>query len=106
MKKRTEADVKRAIEMYLKARGHLVIPYRNAGVMTSGPHGQRWITARRKGIADLLGIEKGGRFFAIEVKRPGGQTTLEQDQFLESVRTFGCKAFVATSIQDVMDKGM
>lgn len=101
--KRTESDIKRAIELYLKSRRCLVIPYRTAGIRTKD---RGWIPARRKGIADLLGLTKEGKFFAIECKVPGGRTTLEQEQFLESVRSFGCKAFVATSIQDVMKEGL
>ena len=101
--KRTEADIKRAIELYLKAQGCLVIPYRTTGIRTKD---RGWIPARRKGIADLLGLTREGKFFAIEVKVPGGRATPEQEQFLESVRSFGCKAFVATSIQDVMNEGL
>lgn len=96
---RSEADIKRAIELYLKAQGHMVIPYRTTGIRTAT---RGWIPARRKGIADLLGLTKDGKFFAIECKVPGRKTTPEQEQFLESVRACGCKAFVATSIMDVM----
>lgn len=103
MIERKESDIKRAIELYLKARGHLVIPYRTTGIKTAT---KGWIPARRRGIADLLGLTREGKFFVCEVKRPGGRTTPEQEQFLESVRSCGCKAFVATSIQDCMNQGL
>jgi len=100
---RYERDIKRTIEFYLKAKGCLVIPYRTTGIKTAN---RGWIPARRKGIADLLGLDKLGRFFAIECKRPGERATPEQAQFLESVRSFGCKAFVATSVDDVTREGL
>lgn len=100
---RKEADIKRAIEQYLKAKGYLVVPYRTTGIRTQD---RGWIPARRKGIADLLGIDKMGKFFAIEVKRPGGRLSQEQAQFLECVRSYGCKGFVATSIEDVLKEGL
>lgn len=97
--KHKEADIKRAIESYLKAKGCLVIPYRTTGIRTEN---KGWIPARRKGIADLLGLSREGKFWAIEVKAPGGRATPEQEQFLESVRSFGCKAFIAMSVDDVI----
>jgi len=100
---RKESDIKRAIEQYLRARGCLVIPYRTTGIRTAN---KGWIPARRKGISDLLGLTKEGKFFAIECKIPGGKVTPEQEQFLESVRSFGCKAFVATEIDDVKKEGL
>lgn len=100
---RREADIKRAIEYYLKARGCLVIPFRTTGIRTVT---KGWIPARSKGIADLLGLTREGKFFAIECKRPGNKPTQEQERFLESVRSCGCKAFVATSIDDVMAQGL
>jgi hypothetical protein len=103
MVKRTEADIKRAIEQYLKARGCLVVPFRNTGLCM--PDG-RWMPARQKGIADLLGLDPAGKFFSIEVKKPGGRVTPEQVAFLESVRSFGCKAFIAYSVNDVMENGL
>lgn len=101
MNPRSEADIKKAIERYLKFQGCLVIPYRNTGLRISSG---RWITARRKGISDLLGLTREGKFWAIEVKRPGERTTIEQDQFLASVRSFGCQGFVATSVDDVINE--
>ena len=103
MKQRTEADIKRAIELYLKSQGCLVIPFRNTGIYTKN---KGWIPVRRKGVSDLLGITRGGKFFAIEVKKPGGRATPEQEQFLEDVRLYGCKAFVATDISDVQREGL
>lgn len=100
---RKESEIKRAIEFYLKARGCLVIPYRTTGIRTKD---RGWIPARRKGIADLLGLTREGKFFAIETKNEKGNLAPEQQQFLESVRSFGCIAIVARSVQDCIDAGL
>jgi len=104
MKTRKEADIKRAITQYLRARGCLVIPYRNVGIFKRVT-GQ-YISSPHLGISDLLGLTREGRFFAIEVKRPGNRPTLFQEQFLETVRSFNCIAIVAYSIDDCIEAGL
>jgi len=42
-----------------------------------------------KGLPDLIGMLRDGRFFAIEAKRPGEKKTPEQAEFLEMVRMTG-----------------
>jgi hypothetical protein len=54
-----------------------------------------------RGISDILGIWK-GRFLAIEIKRPGGQLTVEQQRFLDRVKIEGGVSFVARSVDDVI----
>lgn len=56
------------------------------------------------GISDVIGVLPGGRFLAIEVKRPGGKTTPQQEEFLERVNAAGGLAFVATSSRDVEER--
>lgn len=99
-----EADIKRAIVQYLRARGCLVIPYRNVGIFKRET-GQ-YIPAQQLGISDLLGLTRGGKFFAIEVKMTGNKPTLFQDKFLETVRSFGCIGIVAYSIDDCIKAGL
>ena len=56
------------------------------------------------GVADIIGIErKTGRMIAIEVKTPYGRVNPKQEQFLLNVRANGGIAFVARSVQDVID---
>lgn len=66
----------------------------------------KWITRGKfslKGVSDIVGILPGGRFLAIEVKRPGNErgVTLEQRAFIDRINKSGGLAFVATSISDV-----
>lgn len=103
MIERKESDIKRAIKGYLEIKGCLVMPYRSVGIRK--PNGS-YIPMHGTGISDLLGLTREGKFFAIEVKRPGGRPTPDQMRFLESVRSFGCRAFIATSIKDVQAQGL
>lgn len=43
----------------------------------------------------------GGKFVAIEVKRPGGKVSADQSAFLEGVRAAGGIGIVAYSVKDV-----
>jgi len=98
---RNERDIKKAIELYLKSRGHLVIPQRTTGIYV-GKKG--WIPARRKGISDLIVCTKEGRFVALEI--PGGKRSIEQEQFIDDVNLHNGLAFFAECIDDVMKVGL
>ena len=63
-----------------------------------------------KGMADLHGMlsgqsgqsgQSGGKYFALEVKRPGEKPTAEQLAFLEEVRAGGGIAAVVRGYEDV-----
>lgn len=99
-----EKDVKASILSYLHARGIIAWNnHRGAGVMKHGGF-VRW--GGMKGSSDILGVMPGGRFIAIETKRRKGTygTTEEQDEFLEKIVDQGGIAFVARSVNDVVDQ--
>ena len=54
----------------------------------------------KRGISDLIGQMKDGRFLACEVKREGAKLMDHQRDFLNEVRANGGVAFVARSVQD------
>ena len=54
------------------------------------------------GQSDILGILKGGRFLAIEIKKPKKDREPEQVKFQDTVNQAGGLAFVARSIDDVI----
>lgn len=58
----------------------------------------------KKGVSDILGLLPGGRFLAIEVKARYGKVSPEQEQFINDVNKSGGLAFVARSVQDVIEK--
>jgi len=53
------------------------------------------------GMADVLGILKGGRLLAIEVKAEGGVVSEVQQRWLEQVHFSGGLVILAQSIEDV-----
>lgn len=55
------------------------------------------------GSSDLIGIGPGGRFLAIEVKRPGGRRADDQRGFIDLVRRYGGIAGFAESVDDALD---
>jgi hypothetical protein len=55
-----------------------------------------------KGIPDIVGCYN-GRFFAIEVKAPKGSPSPDQSTFLDLIKKAGGIAFVAKSVEDVIE---
>lgn len=51
--------------------------------------GDRYIKAGPKGMPDILGVLKGGKFFAIECKRPGGKPEPHQQAIIDRFRLIG-----------------
>ena len=55
-----------------------------------------------KGIADLLCLSLSGKFYAIEVKRPGKKASKVQQEFLDVVNTHNGIGIVADSVDEVV----
>lgn len=55
-----------------------------------------------KGSSDLIGIGPGGRFLAMEVKKPGGSFQRGQREYLEAVRYVGGIGAVARSVEEAL----
>ncbi len=85
----TETEITRSIRQLLKGLGAVAVKF------WGGPMTER-------GVSDLLVCYQ-GRFLAIEVKRPGGKVSPEQERFLERVRAAGGIGLVAYGIDDVID---
>lgn len=87
-----EKDIEKQIVSVLQRVGALVIQ----------THGQIWNKVPPKaGISDLIACLD-GKCIAIEVKRPGGKLTENQERFLHDVRAAGGIAFVAYDVVDVV----
>src|ERR1035441_8428025 len=63
-----------------------------------------WIPSQAPGVSDILGVLKGGRILAIEVKSPKGRVSPQQDRFIDNINENGGLAFVARSIEEVESK--
>lgn len=96
-----ETDIVRTILDGLHACG--IMAWRvNTGAMAGSHNGKsRFVRFGPKGQADIQGVWHGGRFLAIEVKRPSGKVTLEQADWLARIRDVGGIAIVAHSWAEV-----
>jgi hypothetical protein len=95
-----ESVIQRAILEFLAWRGIFVFRVNQQGVPLHDGSAE-YRPSPTRGVADILGVLPGGRFLAIEVKRPGNNPTDSQAQFLSRVASAGGLAFVATSVGDV-----
>jgi hypothetical protein len=94
-----EQHIQKQILDYLRFRGIPCYKHQNASIRK--PDGS-YIPTHTRGVSDIIGcLPKTGRFLAIEVKRPGGKPTPEQQQFIDTINGAGGLAFVARSIEDV-----
>ena len=102
MKDRLESEIKKAILDYLNMQ-HMTFAFK---IFTSGiPDAKRqggFRTNPSRGVADILGC-KNGRFFAMEVKRPGGMVTDNQVSFLRSVNISGGYECIVRSVEDAKE---
>lgn len=90
-----EADIRDTIYQYLLARR--VFCWRD---FQPAKKGNNWGPRKAHGVADILGIYK-GKPLAIEVKKPKGEVSVAQFQWLTKFKSAGGIAFIATSIEDV-----
>jgi hypothetical protein len=86
-----EADITRAIKDYLNLKG--IFHFKHWG----GPIGE-------KGIPDIIGVLPGGRALYIEIKSAKGRCSHEQVIFLMNAEKSGALAFVAHSLDNVIEK--
>lgn len=99
-----ETAIKRQICSWLQLNGIFIFTHDSVGIydpikkkfrLNKDPF-------RLRGVSDLLGLYN-GKFLAIEVKRPGTYPTKEQKEFIKKVNKLGGIAFVARSIDDVIE---
>ncbi len=91
--KPNEKEVTIQIKNYLKLRR--IFFFKHWG----GPMGS-------KGIPDIIGVLPGGRGLFIEIKKPGGKLTPDQERFLENATEAGALSFVATDLKDLVERGI
>lgn len=111
-----EADIQKSILGFLQLCPKVAFVMRvNSGTFVErGSDGkQRYIQANRllkiKGrVVDVVGQLVDGRFFAVEVKRPGwthprNEREEDQEKFINAVNENGGIGLFATSVDDVME---
>jgi hypothetical protein len=100
-KQRSESEIQKAILQYLNAQPEtFAFKVFSTGIPDFKRQGG-FRTNPNAGVADIIGC-KGGNFFAMEVKRPGGKLTEKQRGFLMCVneaRGYECVVF---SLEDAV----
>lgn len=94
----------RAILQYLCLRPDVAFAGRfNRGMMEV--RGGRWVQFNTvPGFPDIHGCMHDGRALYIEVKMARGRLTADQKSFLDIASAAGALAFVARSVDDVIDR--
>lgn len=113
-----EKHIQKAILQYLWMRGY-VFKRNNSGLMLGEHKGKKWaIHIGEKGWPDTIGMTKptgkpcptcgtdGGRFVGIECKNQKGLVTLEQNAMIQRINKSGGMAFVARSVDEVIERGL
>lgn len=94
-----EREIQKACLQYLKARGIFCWRQNNAPVPAPGGGFRRFVGM--PGLSDILGILPGGKFLAVEVKRPKKEPTLDQLKFLEQVTELGGLGCCVHSVEEL-----
>jgi penicillin-binding protein-related factor A (putative recombinase) len=84
-----EKHITKSIRDFLKVMG--IFHWKEHGGLGSAP-----------GVPDLVGCYQ-GRLLAIEIKTPTGKLSPQQEYFLTKINEAGGVAFVARSVEDVID---
>jgi hypothetical protein len=100
-KRQPEAEVQRAVKAVLEGMGCFVWDVRNGATYDPVRKIYR-ANSSFKGVPDLCGMTRTGRFIGVEVKTATGRLTTHQRAFLEKIRSKGGISFVARSVDDVL----
>jgi len=98
-----ENDVKRDVMTFLNLYSSKFFVWRqnNAGVFNAKKG--KYIFHGLKGVADIIGLTKSGKFIAIEVKATGKKNnqTESQKEFERNIKEFGGYYFLVDSVKDL-----
>jgi hypothetical protein len=97
-----ERAIQTSIIAYLRLKQYHVLRL-NSGAL---PNAQgRPVHMLPAGTPDVLAI-KDGRALFVEVKRPGKRPTARQEAMMETLRGYGARCLVATSVEDLQAAGL
>lgn len=96
--KPTEAPILKACLQALRIHPKVALVWRQ----NAGTYGEHFVRLGPKGMPDIVGLLKGGRFFAIEIKAPGKRPEPHQDAMIGILNANGALAGWATSVEDCL----
>ena len=90
---------------YLKLKG--ICAWRqNSGSFAGEYNGKKRFVkfSGAEGIGDVIGVLPNGKFFSLEVKRPGGKPKPHQEEFMRMVIRNNGIAFWVDSVEQLIEK--
>ena len=93
--------VLRALELH-PAVGKVWRVNTGAGKLLRANGASQFIRFGFPGCPDIQGFTVDGRAIFVEVKRPSGVISPDQAEFIKAAQRAGCVAFIARSVDDVM----
>lgn len=101
----TEKEIQTSILDYLTRCSSIAWVHRlsSGKFKVTDKAGTRWIQAGWVGAPDIIGMTTKGQFVGIEVKAWNGVASIEQIQFLQTVRAGGGIGIIARSVDDVIN---
>ena len=94
----SESDIQRECLLWLKANGFLAWKNHVGAIRVGKGVAQN----PAKGSPDILAI-RGGQFFGVEVKKPGGKVAEHQIAWADKARKFGAIILFIRSLQELID---
>lgn len=105
---RPEQDMHKAVAAHLRARGAIGLVWWHTpnGARVPGRRGHiQGAIAKgmgvRAGVSDIIALHR-GKFYALELKAPGGRPTDDQLTFLHEVREQGGFGSIAEGLDDAL----
>lgn len=95
-------DIRAALNTARDSQGHFRCRVVRNTVGVAETDGRAFRYGLGTGSPDLVGMLRGGRAFAVEVKRPGQKLRAEQQAWFKSFYTWGGLGGVATSVDEAL----
>ena len=100
-----EKDLKMLMMDWLNLQPDTQIWRQNTGASSYVFRGKRRLVRFGvRGQSDLVGLTAGGRFLAVEVKRKRGKLTIDQSEYLNTVRRYGGIGLCVRSLEELKDQ--
>lgn len=102
MPKQTHTSLRNAIVQLLTSFGIFCWANETTGMWDAKRGAYRANRKRLRGVSDILGVLRDGRFLAIEVKVGRDKCSEAQEHFIATITARNGVAFVARSVDDVL----
>ena len=93
----TEAEIQKTVFDNLKARAAPGVLYWHT---PNNPESRRK-SGFRAGVSDVAALHR-GKFYALELKKPGGNPTVQQMEFISQVNSAGGFGCIATGLDQAI----